>query len=276
MPHVITDNSGQVLIDELGRSLVGNQFINVLLFNKDNDYVTIPHHSPIDFGAQDNFSISGWFLIVEPSVSSSRYQLFSKRSNTTPNIGYELILLQTNTTTYTLFFLITGAGVTSAISYVITGDIRGRWMHFVVVKTNSNPSTSVSPSEWKFYVNNVDVVKTAPNTGVTPSTNIKNTISARINAFDPTTLTATMYMGPISIYSKALSAAEVDFLFKSDGIVPKSAVSNLVWSAVIKESSGTTLNNTLGSDNGLLNNFANTTSGDPSNAWRNGFTLNAS
>jgi hypothetical protein len=294
MPHILSDNSGNPVVDENNNPVYINQFDKVIYMDKaaTADKITVPHSSAIDFGIQDNWAISTWVALVVPSTSSPRWELFTKRLNPSGNTitGYELIVIQITTTQYRIVFSCWAAGVNTVndIYYDINEDIRGKWLHILVEKYNSTPASSVSIAEWKLMVNGKAVTPLLDLNALTPSSNIKNTIPALINAFDRTQpapsspdLPATMYQGPLSVFktnTRQLTTDEKNFLFQNDGILPGTLAHSAMQAVVypINQSSGTSLIDTSGTaSHGTLSGFTSTTSGNANNAYRDGITLNA-
>lgn len=271
MPHVLVNSAG-LPIRNNGKVVYSNKFNNVVKL-EGNDHIIIPYHAGINFGLQSNFSIATWVLPVTGSVEATpRFFLYSKRKTGTPLKGHEFYLVNNSGVWYVAFIMWVTVSQSNLVYAALPGFTLSQWAHFVIVKNNANYLTSVASSEWKLYYNGAELVTSSLDT-IPSFADATNTFAAYINNTTDVTGTGDMYQGPMAVYNGAMGLSDVQHLYKMDGKLSKTVADALIWGTDVKENSGTTITNKVGGNDASLVNAANTTAGNPANAYRNGKTL---
>lgn len=166
-------------------------------FNGSGDLVRVPDHASLNFG-QGDFSVDAW---VRTTVGNAGVQVVTEKRQQ-PTRGWSLYLFNGNPG----FQLADGTSFTNWNSGTNIAD--GNW-HFVAVTVDRN-----DPNGLKIYVDNVvQSFDPTPHPG-SVSTTSPLWIGARDPAFGQTFFNGDI--DELELFSRALTAAEVDALFRAD------------------------------------------------------------
>lgn len=183
---------------------LGNGF---RLYANATKYISLPHGSDINFGIQDNFSFSCIARISLDAVTV----FFSKGLANDTDV--RLVFGYASAGQFYLRFD-TLAGTTMRYNMYLTDPIDtslilNRLITVDAVKYNSSPGTSVSPSEWKIYLNGVQLAGSGYNlVPFGPADDVTNTspMTTNITALG---FANAWYCFDQKIYNRNLSGAEL-------------------------------------------------------------------
>jgi hypothetical protein len=266
----------------MGQIIMGSRLKNFIHFKKPDDFLILPHHAALNYGINDSFSISTHVYLVDPAPGATlfsatyvpRFSLFSKRSPIVSNTaftGYEILVVQTGSN-YKVGIVMWNNTSTAIgeFSFVSTpAELFNKPLHIIAVKIGNNTSN------WKLFIQSSQVAGTALTNALGSTDNAKNTIDPVVNTLSTytTPFVSDYYQGPLSIYNKALSDAEIRKLFEIDGMVPGSLKANLALSYQNRTKSGNTVIDESGNNiNGTLMNMS--TDLGPTNQWESFNSVN--
>jgi hypothetical protein len=234
---------------------------NGLLINTGN-YVSIPFHSALNFGVQQNFTISFSGVLYNEN-GEGRIPLISRRNGQT--YGYEInVIPGINNCSMSLNIWATNTATNFASCIMnIPEDVRGKFITVTGIKYNSNPSVSVSASEWEWYYNITKMPTTVGTDALTPLLNIQHENDILINHNSRNiTPKGKLTSYNFSIFNRRLLQPEVERLSIRAGQLFKGIKSSCALWYEHVEKTGTTIIDQSGNDiHGTLIGTSNTTLG---------------
>jgi subtilisin-like proprotein convertase family protein len=101
------------------------------------DYVNVPHHSSIDFGAGQDFTVSAWVKTTQPGVAGVYPLIVSKEYDALlPRYGFSLVLHDGNTDSR--WYLDTYSNNTKYLAYGSNNIADGNWHYLVGIRSGSD------------------------------------------------------------------------------------------------------------------------------------------
>jgi len=184
---VVSDTSGGVFSE------------NALLFDGVNEYAVIGDVAELQFEFDNEFSISAW---VKTS-SSATMGVFTKLDSSSPNTGYELLMIGGK-------FVLELINSLFSVSYIRVDTTstfhNNTWHHVVATYDGSSDASGVT-----LYVDNV--VQSVTVVTNTLSGSIATTTPAQIGARDGSTILFNGYIDDVAVYNKELTSGEVSTIY---------------------------------------------------------------
>ena len=171
----------------------GNLVYNAFGFDAVDDFITVADDATLDFGAAQDFSISGWFRTSTTSTSS----IVNKHNSSGIFEGYSIQFQASGA----LRAQLTSSGLTATVDSAST-DLDNDLWHFFCATYDRSGNLSL-------YINN----EAAVTVSIAAATSIDNTNTLRIGA---DSAGAGLFLGSltsIAVYNSLLSASDVAALY---------------------------------------------------------------
>jgi len=208
----LTDTNGIIMRDMSGTGNNATMYVTATstgvkresrsLSGSNSSYINVPNHASINFGANQDFTMSVWVKSTQPAVTNVWPEIFSKEDALGTRQGFGIDLHDSYVTKW-LFYIFSGGSFSVLAGANNVAD--GRWHHLVGIRSGNKLYT---------YEDGVYVGQAAANTGSLAK-------DTPINFGKRPTKGGDNYNGLVDearLYNRALSAEEVAALYNATRI----------------------------------------------------------